>query len=493
MSKATGINLTRFSMTYYLGVDIGTTSTKAVAFSKEGEMVAIHSSFYAMHHPQDGWSEQDPEEIVAAVVTAVNTVLKQLAPHPPRFVSFSGAMHSLMAVDGAGAPLTPCIIWADNRAAAQAAELRHSEQGAAFYHATGVPLHPMSPLCKLLWLKREEPELFKKAARFIGIKEYVLHRLFGEYVVDSSVASATGLLNLDTLQWDEDVLDFLGLSPDRLSTVVPPEYEIYARGAAPAWLVPPGTPVVVGASDGALANLGVGALHRHTLAVSIGTSSALRVVTAGPRTDRNMRTFCYHLTDREYVVGGASNNGAVVLQWLKDNLLQTAESYDTLMAEAEGVPAGSEGLVFAPYILGERAPIWDARARGMMLGLDIRHTRAHMVRAALEGVIYSLYSIARALPEWEEITEVRAAGGFAQNPLPLQVLADVFNRKVAVAACVESSAKGAVMLGASALGIETRFADDVAKVYYPEAANRDVYTERVRVFKGAYALWKELF
>jgi gluconokinase len=480
-------------MTYYLGVDIGTTSTKAVAFSQTGEMLAIHSSFYTMYHPREGWSEQDPEEIAAAVVTAVNTVLKELAPHPPRLVSFSGAMHSLMAVDSAGAPLTPCIIWADNRAAGLAAELRHSEQGAAFYRATGVPLHPMSPFCKLLWLKQEEPELYHKAARFIGIKEYVIYRLFGEYVVDSSVASATGLLNLDTLQWDEDILNFLALTPERLSTVVPPEYEVYTGGATPAWLVPAGTPIVVGASDGALANLGVGALDRHTLAVSIGTSSALRVVTVGPRIDRSMRTFCYHLAGSAFVVGGASNNGAVVLQWLKDSLLQTAESYDALLGEAEAVPAGSEGLVFAPYILGERAPIWDAHARGMLLGLDIRHTRGHMVRAALEGVVYCLYSIARALPEWEEITEVRASGGFAQNPLPLQVLADVFNRKVAVSSCVESSAKGAVVLGAKALGLEAHFADEVATVYYPAAANREVYAERVRAFKGAYALWKELF
>ena len=480
-------------MTYYLGVDIGTTSTKAVAFSENGEMVAIHSSFYAMHHPQEGWSEQDPEDILAAVVTAVNTVVKQLAPDPPRFVSFSGAMHSLIAVDEGGAPLTPCIIWADNRAAGIAAELRHQEQGLAFYQATGVPLHPMSPLCKLLWLKAEEPALFRKAARFIGIKEYVMQRLFGEAVVDSSVASATGLLSLDSLQWDEAVLDFIGLTADRLSTVVPPEYELFAKRGAPAWLVPPGTPVVVGASDGALANLGVGAVDRHTLAVSIGTSSALRVVSAGPRTDRSMRTFCYHLAGEDYVVGGASNNGAVVLQWLKDSLLQTAESYEGLLSEAATVPAGSEGLVFAPYILGERAPIWDARARGVLLGLDIRHSRAHMVRAALEGIVYCLYSIARALPEWEGITEVRASGGFAQNPLPLQVLADVFNRRVAVASCVESSARGAVILGAHALGLEHRFEDDVATVYHPNPDNYDVYTERVKVFKGTYALWKELF
>lgn len=480
-------------MTYYLGVDIGTTSTKAVAFSEKGEMVAIHSSFYAMHHPHEGWSEQDPEEIVAAVVTAVNTVLKQLAPHPPRFVSFSGAMHSLIAVDSNGAPLTPCIIWADNRAATIASELRRSEQGAAFYRVTGVPLHPMSPLCKLLWLKSETPDLFHRAARFIGIKEYVIYRLFGDAVVDSSVASATGLLNLETLQWDQDILDFIGITEDRLFTVVSPDYKVFSRVVDPGWLVPPHTPVVVGASDGALANLGVGALGRHTLAVTIGTSSALRVVTTGPRTDRSMRTFCYHLAGGEYVVGGASNNGAVVLQWLKDSLLQTDESYETLLAEAESVPAGSEGLVFAPYILGERAPIWDAHARGVLLGLDIRHTRAHMVRAALEGIVYSLYSIARALPEWEQVTELRAAGGFAQNPLPLQVLADVFNRRVAVSSCVESSAKGAVILGATALGIDTHFEDEVAKVYHPNPDNRDVYTERVRVFKGIYALWKELF
>jgi gluconokinase len=480
-------------MTYYLGIDIGTTSAKAVAFSETGEMIAIHSAYYSMCHPQEGWSEQNPEEIFEAVVMAVNKLVKTLSPHTPRFVSFSAAMHSLIAVDDAGVPLTPCIIWADNRAAGIAAGLRHSDQGIAFYHSTGVPVHPMSPLCKILWLKGQEPELFGKTSRFIGIKEYIFFRLFGQFVVDSSIASATGLLNLDTLQWDEEVLNFIGISPDRLSRVEETDYVLYPEHQNPAWAIPTSVPVVIGASDGALANLGVGALQRHILAVSIGTSSALRVVTAGPRTDKSMRTFCYHLAGEDYIVGGASNNGAVVLQWLKENILQTAESYETLLAEAEAIPPGSEGLIFTPYILGERAPIWDASARGLMLGLGIRHTRAHMVRAALEGVIYCLYSIAKALPEWEAVTELRASGGFAQSPLPLQVLADVFNRKVAVSACVESSAKGAVMLGVKALGITHRFTDDVLTVYHPNPVNHEVYLERVKGFKGAYALWKELF
>lgn len=480
-------------MSYYLGVDIGTTSTKAVAFSETGEVLAIHSSFYSMQHPQEGWSEQDPDEIWEAVLAAVNTVVRQLAPDEPRFVSFSAVMHSLLAVDDAGMPLTPCIVWADNRAAGMAASLRRNEQGTAFYHATGVPIHPMSPLCKLLWLKAEAPELFARAARFVGIKEYIFYRLFGEFVVDTSVASATGLLNLDTLQWDEDVLDFIGLSGDRLSQVVPTDHVLFRQGAGAQWAVPDGTPVVVGASDGALANLGVGAVERHILAVSIGTSSAVRAVAAGARTDPYMRTFCYHLADGAYIIGGASNNGAVVLQWLKDNVLQTAESYETLLTEAETIPPGSEGLIFAPYILGERAPLWDASARGMLLGLGIRHTRAHIVRAALEGVVYCLYSIAKALPDWEGITELRASGGFVQSPLPLQVLADVFNRKVSVSACVESSARGAVLLGAGALGITHRFSDEVLTVYHPHAESHEVYLQRVKGFKGAYALWKELF
>jgi gluconokinase len=470
-------------MIYYLGVDIGTTTAKAVAFSDEGKVLATHSAFYEMQHPHEGWSEQDPDELLEGVVTAMVTVLSKLAPDPPVFISFSAAMHSLIAVDVEGFPLTPAIIWADNRAAGIAATLRESDKGAEFYQTSGVPIHPMSPLCKILWLKEQRPALFNKAARFISIKEYVLYQLLKTYVVDSSIASTTGLLNLSTLNWDPALLSYTGIGLEQLSPVVPPTHVLRLERDHLGLGLQAGTPLVVGGSDGALANMGSGAMDPHTLAVSIGTSSAIRRVVQTPQTDKFMRSFCYHLAGNDYVVGGASNNGAVVLQWVKESLLQTEESLESLLVEAERVAPGSEGLIFAPYLLGERAPLWDPSVRGVFMGLGIQHSRAHLVRAAVEGVTYCLYSIGKSLLTDHGVTELRVSGGFARSVLPLQVLADVFNTRVKVSTSVEASARGAVLLGAKALGIVLHWEDEVASVYDPCEAAHEVYRRRMEVFE----------
>lgn len=357
-------------MEYYLGIDVGTTSAKAVAFSKAGEVLASHSCSYKMHHPQPEWSEQDPEEVFEAVIHSTNKVISSLPSYKPLFVAFSSAMHGILLLDKDGTPLTNCIIWADNRAADIADNLKQTAWGREIYQITGVPIHAMSPLCKLLWLKENEPSLFFKAYKFISIKEYIYYKVFGEYLIDTSVASATGLLNLRTLQWDEKILQFLDINSSSLSEVVSTKTKrIYNKQATAKkildWLMPEATPFIIGSSDGALANIGTGAIEGNSMAISIGTSSAARVIVNKPETDADMRTFCYHVTDDDYIMGGASNNGAVVLEWLKNNLLETSESFTELFLRAESINAGSEGLLFIPYILGERAPIWNSRARGV--------------------------------------------------------------------------------------------------------------------------------
>jgi len=178
------------------------------------------------------------------------------------------------------------------------------------------------------------------------------------------------------------------------------------------------------------------------------------MVTTEVYTDEHMRTFCYHLANSSYIIGGASNNGAVVLQWLKDTLLQTKETHAQLFELAEKITAGCNGLLFIPYILGERAPIWNSGAKGVFFGLDITHDKAHLIRSAIEGVVYSVYSIGKILMEKRTVTEIHATGGFTQSPLWLQVLCDMFNCTVLVSGAVESSAAGAVKIGMEAMGIE---------------------------------------
>lgn len=477
-------------MNYYLGVDIGTTSAKAVAFAETGEVLTNHSVPYDMLHPQPGYSEQDPDEIFEAVINSINKVLQKLAPDIPLFISFSAAMHSLITIDENGKLLTNCIIWADNRSDLIAQKLRVSKEGNQFYHTSGVPIHSMSPLCKLLWLRENQPEIFHTAFKFIGIKEYIFYKLFNDFIVDTSIASATGLLNSKTLQWDNEILQYIGITASRLSTVVSAKTAFYYNNTIPGFSISQKVPFVAGASDGALSNLGTGATGSNTMAITIGTSGAARMVINASRTDSGMRTFCYHLKDNLFIAGGANNNGAIVLQWLKESLLQTSEDYDGLFEQAKAIAPGSDGLLFLPYILGERAPIWNANAKGVYFGLTIQHTKAHLVRATLEGVIFSIYSIAKILSEQHEVTEIHASGGFAKSVLWLQLLADVSGIKVLVSDTIESAACGAVMLGAEALGIATDFKKSILSTYEPNHENYDVYKKQFSKFERLYDLLK---
>lgn len=475
-------------MQYYLGIDIGTTATKAVAFTSIGEIITSETVHYGMHHPQPGWSEQDPNKILQAVSNCLNKVVSTLAPQAPSFLSFSAAMHSIIAVDKKGDPLSPSIIWADNRAGHIAEALRNTEEGKRFYNATGVPVHSMSPLCKLLWLKQHQPTVFKTAYKFIGIKEYVFFKLFHTYIVDTSIASATGLLNLQSLAWDEVILEYLDIRTAQLAEVVATKHVIKYEGGNALLSLPAGTPVVIGGSDGALSNIGTVPKASNALVATIGTSGAVRRIVDTPKTDAAMRTFCYHVKDHQYIIGGATNNGAVVLQWLKESLLKTNESYDELFEQAERVAPGSEGLLLLPYLLGERAPIWNAQAKGVLYGLQVQHGKAHIVRAAMEGVIYCLYSICHVLFEEQEVSELYATGGFARSKLWLQIMADVFNCKVLVSNAVESAALGAVVIGAETLNISCDIDKKVEAVYFPNPASSTVYQKGFEKFQRLYTL-----
>lgn len=455
-----------FHQEYMLGVDIGTTSTKAVLFTLTGQVVAQHAVEYPLLCTIADMAEQDPSQIYAAVLTTIQQAvsLAQARAEQVVLVSFSAAMHSVIAIDGNDRPLTNSITWADNRAAAWANRIRDEMDGHAIYLRTGTPIHPMSPLCKLMWLRHAQPEIFSRSARFVGIKEYVFHRMFGQWLVDHSIASATGMFNLQQLDWDSGALELIGVATAQLSQPVPTTYQL--SGLAPALAQQLGlstsTPFVVGANDGVLSNLGVNAIAPGQVAVTIGTSGALRTVVDRPVTDPAGRTFCYALTENHWVVGGPINNGGSILRWVRDELA-TAEAadarqrgldpYDALMDIAGQVSAGAGGLLFHPYLAGERAPLWNADARGSFFGLAMQHGKPHMIRAALEGVIFSLYSILPALEELIGPTRrMMATGGFARSALWRQMMADIFEREVVVPESVESSCLGAAVLGLYALG-----------------------------------------
>lgn len=456
----------RAKLEHIIGIDIGTTSTKVILFDTTGAVVNQCLISYPLLSPQPDVQEQDPEEIYRAVMQAVRTLVCSHLEQMKTLIglSFSTAMHSLIAVDKKGLPLTNSITWADRRSEPWVSKIRQNCDAHALYTRTGLPLHPMSPLVKLLWLRDEKPEVFQRAAKFISIKEYILYRWYQQYVVDYSIANASGLFNIHTLDWDEEALNLAGITPRRLSQLVPTTHILTTM--VPEVAISMGLsadiPVVIGASDGALGNLGVGAITPDTVAITVGTSGAVRAMVHRPQTDEKERLFCYALTPGHWVIGGAVNNGGIVLRWVRDNLsaseaitakLLDESPYDVLTAIAATVPAGSEGLIFHPYLAGERSPLWDANARGSFFGLGLNHTKAHMIRAVLEGIVYNLYGVLTAL---EEVVgpakSIQATGGFARSSMWRQMLADVFNRTVTIPDNHEGSCFGAAVLGLYALG-----------------------------------------
>lgn len=451
-----------------IGLDIGTTSAKAVVYSPEGRVLGLHESAYPLLKPHPSWAEQDPEVILRATVDSL-----ALSMHKARIgaddvlaIGVSSAMHSLIVMDEEHRPLTRSITWADSRSTRQARRLKEELEGHFVYLRTGTPIHPMSPLAKLLWLREEAPDIFGRAAKFIGIKEYVLHRLFGKYVVDYSVASTTGLFNLERLDWDEEALKLCGVSREQLSDPVPATRII--SGMEPAYALRlglrPDTPWVVGASDGVLANVGAGATEPGVAAVTIGTSGAIRMVADKPVTDPLGRTFCYALTPGMWVIGGATNNGGIALQWLREELgcgksggtpgaASGSGQLEGMLHEAAAVPAGAEGLLFLPFLTGERAPWWNADFRGVFFGMSLRHSRPHLIRAVLEGVVFAICSVSTVLGGLTGAPHtVRASGGFARSPLWRQIVADVLLCELEVPESHEASAMGAAAVALLAVG-----------------------------------------
>ena len=485
---------------YVIGIDIGTTSTKTVLFTDRGEALQEHSVGYPLLSPVPGAAEQDPEEILLAVLITVKQVIQdsQIEPRSIRCLSFSAAMHSLIAVDAQGQRLTNIITWADNRSVKWAEKIKQ-QGGREIYRRTGTPIHPMSPFIKLVWLRHEHSELFNKAAKFISIKEYIFARLFQQYVVDHSIASATGLLNLRQLAWDREALAIAGITEEQLSQLVPttrvlqPMQTDYAQRMG----IPAETPVVIGASDGVLANLGVGAIAPGVVAVTVGTSGAVRAVVDRPVSDPQERLFCYALTENRWVIGGAVNNGGIALRWVRDQLTDTEvraaqrlgkDPYELITMLAATVPPGSEGLIFHPYLLGERSPLWNADARGSFFGLNLNHTKAHLVRAVLEGIVYNLSLVLEALEDFiGPAKRIQASGGFARSNLWRQMMADVFNQEVIVPAS-QSSALGAAVLGLYALQVISSL--DVSAIigetdrHQPIIENVEIYQKILPIYRS---------
>jgi gluconokinase len=457
---------------FILSVDIGTSATKAVLFDDQLNQVAIVRKHYPIHAPHRGWSEQEPDVILDAVLGAIREMTDSLSEGTRILgVSFSSQLCSILAVDRDGKALTNPLIWSDTRSAEIAQSISQHPTAQGIYQRTGCPIDAIYPLAKIRWLKQnvELPE----NTRFISIKEYVIHKLIGQWVVDWSIASATGLFDIKKHRWDEMALALLDITPANLSELVSPRsvFTKWNKEITDLIGLPADAQLVIGGGDGPLASIGVGAYNSDTLAVNVGTSAAARLIISEAEVDPRGRLWTYVVDEGLWVIGGVVSSGGMVYDWLLRNLFSGTEEaeYDVLARHvheyadrlASAVPPGAENLIFIPYLGGELSPDWHPHTRGGFVGLDFVHTRGHLVRAVLEGITRSIYRVSESIRSLlnGQFNEIRVTGGLTSSSTWLQIAADMLGSPILVPESSEGSARGAAMLAMIALGVRSDIED----------------------------------
>ncbi len=459
-------------------------------------MFASAARAYALRAPCPGFVELAPNDVLDGAEAALRDVLISLRGQHVGVagLGLSGAMHGIVAVDARGEALGPCITWLDRRSAAIAAGWQRDGTAARLYASTGAPVHPMLPLCKLRWLAANSPEIFTRASKFVSLKELLVFRLTGEWVIDWGMASGTGLFDIQARRWDRAALDLARVGVERLSRLAAPSTSLRVSKTIARDLDLPGDlPVILASSDGALANLGVGAVGTDDFALTLGTSGALRVVVARPVLDRAGRTFCYAYDDRDYIVGGATSSAGAVLAKFEDWLLgDTVRSERPARAAslANAAPLGARGLTLAPFLSGERAPYWRADLHGTLAGLDLAHERSDILRAAFESIVFALRSVYDVLLERLSVPRrLRLSGGLVRIEFVRQLIADVFDRETLLIEQADASAFGAALMAGLATGLVSEV-PDIIPSHLPRAIRNVPERAHVEEYAAAYARYK---
>ncbi|QEC68904.1 gluconate kinase [Panacibacter ginsenosidivorans] len=489
-------------MQHFIAIDLGTTNCKTVVIDESCHIV--HTNKIAVNSilQDDGTHEQNAEEIFQAVIKLLQQYLQGSDKNIIACVSFSAAMHSFMAVDKNGNPLMNAMTWADTRSKKYAIELRNSETGKNIYAQTGTPIHAMSPLCKLLWLKNEKPQIFNAADKFISIKEFIYSKLFNKYIIDEGIACSTGLYNIYDNKWNKQSLQLAGIDESKLSTVVATtHYETeLLHGIKTQLNLTNDIPFVMGGNDGCLANFGCGALSKDTAVLTLGTSGAVRLTIPKPILKELNGLFRYILTKEVYVTGGPINNGGIVLEWFAKNflniILEQDDNFDKVMRLAAKASPTSEGLMFLPYLLGERAPVWDENACGIFYNLKMNHEKEHLTRAVIEGISFSLLQILNNIEEQNNTVDGVYVSGFVTNSdFWMQLLADMFGKKIILNEVADASAVGAALIGMYATGFiknvyEVKKFLKTDKVFIPDDTNHVLYQKHFERYKKLYPAFK---
>jgi len=491
-----------------LGVDVGTTNVRSFVFNEKGEVLGQAFREMEIHRPKRDWAEEEPEELWRATLETIRGSVKtsKISPDDVAMISFSAQMHGMSMIDREGKVLVRLLTWLDLRAAPECEKLGEIMNLYELYSRTGCPPCFVYPFVKILWVKENMPKIFGQCYKVLSAKDYIMYRMLGEPYLDHSVAAGSQLLNIQKLKWDDGVLEIANIDEDKLPVLCDGNEVIgeLPRTIAKLTGLKSSIPIILGASDGALGNVGLGSVEEGIAAANIGSSGAIRVISDKPFIDgsQDMRFFCYYVAKNWWLPGGAINNAGIVLRWFREVFGQPeieaarkrgVDPYEVMVEEAAAVTPGAGGLIMVPFFAGERFPVRDPKAKGTIFGLTLAHGRAHVIRAIMESVVFTLKWIMEAMEEQGlAINEVRVSGGGARSRIWRQIQADVLGKPVAHTKIEEASALGAAMLAAISLGIYKDLNDasrNMVKIMERHTPNPEVHSK----YEDMFQMYKDLY
>lgn len=484
-------------MAYFIGIDTSTTATKALLMDEEGKIAAVASSDYTYETPKPLWSEQSPELWWDATVASTRDVLEKasITGKDVHGIGLTGQMHGLVLLDTAGSVIRPAILWNDQRTGAQCDEIRERLGRDRLIQITGNDALTGFTAPKILWVQQEEPELYKKTGHILLPKDYVRLHLTEDYALDRAGGAGTLLFDVRERSWSSEVLKALEIDPNFL----PPTFEgtdltgQVSTSAAEMTGLLEGTPVYGGGGDQAATAVGTGAIEEGIISLSLGTSGVVFASTDQPfiEPEGRLHAFCHAVPGKWHLMG-VMLSAAGSLRWHRDTFSQ-GQDFDALVADAGEVPPGSNGLIFLPYLTGERTPYPDPLARGAFVGLTVRHALPHMTRSLLEGVAFGLKDSFELMKGagLSRINQVRVTGGGAKSVIWRQILSDILDAELVTVNSEEGAAYGAAILAATGAGAypDVPTACEVCI----EVTGRTSPGEDVETYQGIYALYRELY
>ncbi len=496
---------------YLLGIDVGTSACKTAVFDESGHVIAGASRDYPVYYPNPGWAEQDPDEWWSAVCASVSEVIEQgdIRPEDITGVGIDGQSWSAIPVDTDGNVLYNTPIWMDMRASDICSRVEKEIGKERIFEISGNPFMPSYTTPKILWFKENVPEVYKKTYKILQSNSFIAYKLTGVMTHDLSQGYGLHCFNIRTGTWDEDLCRDLGINPDLLPDIYPCHAVIgkVTKGASEETGLLEGTPVVAGGLDAACATLGAGVIDAGQTQEQGGQAGGMSICLDEVRTDERM-ILSYHVVPDRWLLQGGSVGGGGVMRWLEQEFGSferiegerlNKSSLDIFNEIADEVNPGSDGLIFLPYMSGERSPIWDPDAKGVYYGIDFGKTKGHFIRSAMEGVALSLrHNLEVAEEAGAYAGELRAVGGSANSYLWTQIKADVTGRKIVVPSSDTAATLGAAILAGVGVGIYGSFKEAVDKTvvvkreHLPNLNNKDIYDHNYKIYRQLYENLKDL-